>query len=263
MLEKITDKKRHTVAAAKKERPLAEILKEITPGTFTFSKGIHQLAWALIAECKLVSPAKGQLCTDYTVTELARIYTANGAAALSVHTDTHFNGRLSDISAVRAVSQLPILRKDFIIDEYQLYEARAAGADAVLLIANILSEGQLNEYLAIAHELGMDSLVEVHTLEELRRVQQTAAPIVGINNRNLQTFRTDIQNTFDLLPYCDKDRLVISESGVSTGADADRLQQAGIRGILVGEGLVKAADIGGKTRELASLNKESGGKQHA
>ncbi|MBP2628769.1 MAG: Indole-3-glycerol-phosphate synthase [Firmicutes bacterium] len=260
MLKKITDKKRQIVADAKEQRPLSDLLKVITPGNYVFSKAIQQSEWTLIAECKLASPAKGQLCTDYSVPELAKVFAANGATALSVHTDMHFCGRLEDIAAVRAVTQLPILRKDFIIDEYQLYEARVAGADAVLLIANILSDDQLKEYLGIAHELGMDSLVEVHTLEELERVQQTSATLIGINNRNLQTFITDIQNTFDLLPYCDGRRLVISESGVSTGAEAYRLKMAGIRGILVGEGLVKATDIAGKTQELAILNRMSGGK---
>jgi len=263
MLKKITDKKRQTVAEAKAQRPLADLLQDITPSNFRFSNAIKQSQWTLIAECKLVSPAKGQLCTDYSVPELAQIYTANGATALSVHTDVHFSGQLADIPAVRAVTTLPILRKDFIIDAYQIYEARVAGADAVLLIANILSDEQLKEYLAIAHELGMDALVEVHTLEELQRVQQTTATLVGINNRNLETFITDVQNTFDLLPYCDGQRIVISESGVSNGVEAHQLQRAGVRGILVGEGLVKATDIAGKARELAMINKINGGMQHA
>ena len=122
------------------------------------------------------------------------------------------------------------------------------------------SDEQLNQYINIAHGLGMDCLVEVHTLEELERAQQTIATLIGINNRNLETFITDIQNTFDLLPYCDQRRIVISESGVSTGAEAQRLAQAGVRGILVGEGLVKARDIGNKVRELRIVNEINGGK---
>ena len=263
VLKKITDKKRQTVAEDKEKRPLADLLQEITPGHFAFSTAIKQSKWTLIAECKLVSPAKGVLCTNYSVPELAKLYTVNGATALSVHTDVHFSGRLEDIAAVRAVTALPILRKDFIIDEYQIYEARAAGADAVLLIVNILSDDQLKEYLDIAHELGMDCLVEVHTVEELERVQKTRATLVGINNRNLETFITDVQNTFDLLPYCDGRRLLISESGVSQGVEASRLKLAGVQGILVGEGLVKATDIAQKTRELAMINKINGGLQHA
>ena len=259
MLKKIIDEKYQIVELNKKERPLALLLKNLALGNFAFSSAVQQSPWTLIAECKLVSPAKGPLCMDYTVPELAKIYTNNGATALSVHTDVHFNGKLEDIADVRAVTRLPILRKDFIIDEYQIYEARAAGADAVLLIVNILSDDQLTEYLAIAYTLGMDCLVEVHTLEELERVQQTTATLVGINNRNLDTFITDVQNTFDLLPYCDNKRLFISESGVSTGDEASRLKIAGVRGILVGEGLVKATDIAEKTRELAMINKIHGG----
>ncbi len=263
MLNKITEKKRQAVEIAKVERPLNRLLKNITPGSFAFSKAIKQSEWALIAECKLVSPAKGQLCTDYSVLDLAKLYTKNGAIALSVHTDPHFAGQLEDIAAVRAVTELPILRKDFIVDEYQIYESRVAGADAILLIAHILSDDQLKEYIGIAHGLGMDCLVEVHTLEELERAQQTVATLIGINNRNLETFVTDIQNTFDLLPHCDGRRIVISESGVSTGTQAQRLEEAGVRGILVGEGLVKATDIGSMTRELATLNQINGGRQHA
>jgi len=260
MLKQITDNKRQIVLVAKQERPLATFIKDIVPGQFAFSKAIRQSPWTLVAECKLASPVKGHLCTDYSVSQLARIFTDNGATALSVHTDMHFCGKLEDIAAVRAVTQLPILRKDFIINEYQIYEARAAGADAVLLIANILSDVQLQEYLVITHELGMDALVEVHTLQELERVQHTPATLVGINNRNLETFVTDVQNTFDLLPYCDGHRLVISESGVSNRAEANRLQLAGVRGVLVGEGLVRAADVAEKTRELAMINKINGGR---
>jgi len=251
MLKKITDEKRQSVEVAKQNRPLADLREELTLGNFAFSKAIKQSPWTLIAECKLVSPAKGQLCTDYSVPELAKIYTDNGATALSVHTDVHFSGRLEDIAAVRAVTTLPILRKDFIIDEYQIYEARAAGADAVLLIVNILSDDQLQKYLDIGQELGMDCLVEVHTLAELERAQQTSATLVGINNRNLTTFVTDVQNTFELLPYCDGNRILISESGVHSASEVDALQKAGVQGILVGEGLVKATDIASKTRELA------------
>lgn len=259
MLNKITAKKYQVVAEAKSKRPLDQLRENLTRGDFAFSKAIKQVPWTLIAECKLVSPAKGQLCTEYSIQELAEIYTANGATALSVHTDSHFSGCLEDIAKVRAVTSLPILRKDFIIDEYQIYEARSAGADAILLIAHILSDAQLEEYLQLTKELGMDALVEVHTLEELTRVQKTTATLLGINNRNLETFVTDVQNTFDLLPYCDNKRILISESGVSQQQEAARLQQAGVKGILVGEGLVKASDIGQKTQELMLINKLNGG----
>lgn len=263
ILEKIVHNKRQVVAEGKKNYPLETFRGELVPSDFAFSKALAKTEWALIAECKLTSPAKGVLCTDYSILELAKIYTESGATALSVHTDSHFSGQLTDIRAVKQVSSLPILRKDFIIDEYQIYESRLAGADAILLITHLLAEKQLQEYLDIAYELGMDCLVEVHSLEELERAQQTTAKLIGINNRNLQTFKTDIQNTFVLLPYCDSSRLVISESGVSTGAEGETLRKVGVRGILVGEGLVKAQNISAKTRELAMTNTIYGGQEHA
>ncbi|MEG6586722.1 indole-3-glycerol phosphate synthase TrpC [Dendrosporobacter sp. 1207_IL3150] len=251
MLDKIVAKKEYEVAETKKQIPLQALRQQIKPGNFALSKALRDNDWGLIAECKLASPAKGQLCEDYTVPELAKTYTEHGALALSVHTDPHFKGIITDIAKVRAVTDLPILRKDFIIDEYQIYEARAAGADAILLIAAILTDYQLRDYLYKAWSVGLDCLVEVHTKEELQRVLKTPAELIGINNRNLQTFKTDIVNTFELLPDCHDDRVVISESGIKSGNDASRLKEAGVRGILVGEGLVKAEDIGQKTRELA------------
>ena len=251
ILEKIVANKRLIVDEAKEKYPLKEFSAEILPANFAFRSAIEKTKWSLIAECKLTSPAKGTLCTQYSVPELAKIYTENGATALSVHTDSHFSGRLEDIRAVGEVTTLPILRKDFIIDEYQIYETRKAGADALLLIAHLLSDQQLQEYLGITHALGMDALVEVHTLEELQRVQETSAILIGINNRNLQTFQTDVENTFNLWPHCQKRHMMISESGISEGAVAEKLERIGLRGILVGEGLVKASNVGEKTRELS------------
>lgn len=258
MLEKILRAKREAVIAAKQARPLEQMMNLARPAGFAFRKALQNTPWALIAECKLASPSKGRLCAKYTVAELAQLYTEAGAAALSVLTDTHFRGTLAHIGEAKRVSSLPVLRKDFIIDPYQIYEARSAGADAILLIAGILSDEQLREYLALTDTLGMDALVEVHTLAELQRVQQTKACMVGINNRDLTRFITDINNTLRLLPYCGRDRLLISESGIKDGVAALRLKEAGARGILVGEGLVTAADIPGKVRELA-LRKKKGG----
>lgn len=235
---------------AKVERPIEQLMELAEPGTFAFHTALTNKDWALIAECKLASPVKGPLCTDHTVTDLARIYTEHGATALSVLTDVHFKGSLEHLAAVRKVTTLPLLRKDFIVDAYQIYEARCTGADAILLIAGALAGAQLQEYLDIAKSLRMNCLVEVHTREELEQVLKTSAQIIGINNRDLKTFVTSIENTFALLPYCDG-RIVISESGVSTGEDAVRLKQAGVRGVLVGEGLVKSPNIAAKTRELA------------
>ena len=261
MLNQIVDSIRVQVAERKLSSPASSL--QILPGEFGFSRALTATDWALIAECKLASPAKGRLCQAYTVPELAKIFTENGAAALSVHTSAPFLGKLADIAAVRQVSSLPILRKDFIIDEYQIYEARAAGAEAILLIAAILTDEQLNQYLAIAHDLGLDALVEVHSRPELERVKQTGAQLVGINNRDLTTFTTDLANTFNLLPHCDPRWRLISESGIHDAADAKRLHAAGVRGALVGESLVRATDIARLTDELANLGMMTGRNQHA
>ncbi|MHC1761038.1 MAG: indole-3-glycerol phosphate synthase TrpC [Negativicutes bacterium] len=261
MLNQIVETIRQQVAARKLSHPLDSL--PIQPATFAFSQALTATDWALIAECKLASPSKGRLCQAHSVPELARIFTTGGATALSVHTSTPFLGKLEDIAAVRAISPLPILRKDFIIDEYQIYESRAAGADAILLIAAILNDADLNRYLATARSLGMDCLVEVHSLSELERVKPTAASLVGINNRDLATFTTDIANTFDLLPHCDPRWRIISESGIHDATDARRLQEAGVKGVLVGESLVRAPDIAALTRTLAQPEMMNGRNQHA
>ncbi len=164
---------------------------------------------------------------------------------------------------VRAVTPLPLMRKDFIIDEYQLYESRWAGADAVLLIASLLTADEIRRYLALTRWLGLDCLVEVHNREELAKVQRTPARLIGINNRDLTTFKTDLATTFALLPDTDGRRLVISESGIAGGADARRLRSAGVRGILVGEGLVTAGDVLARTRELALSSHDKEDTSHA
>lgn len=242
------------VAAAKRKRPLRrEDIK--TKGDFRLRRAIAEREWSLIAECKLASPAKGRLTTRHSVADLAKLYEQNGAAALSVHTDAHFLGRLEDIAAVKAVTSLPVLRKEFIVDEYQLYETALAGADGVLLIAAVLQAEELKRYQEIAEDLGLDCLVEVHGAAELPAALAALAaqaPLLGINNRDLTNFRTDVEHTFQLLPQC-AGRLVISESGIKNGAAARLLRQAGVRGILVGEGLVVADDVAAMTREMALM----------
>ena len=239
------------VAAAKRKRPLRrEDIK--TKGDFRLRRAIAEREWSLIAECKLASPAKGRLTTRHSVADLAKLYEQNGAAALSVHTDAHFLGRLEDIAAVKAVTSLPVLRKEFIVDEYQLYETALAGADGVLLIAAVLQAEELKRYQEIAEDLGLDCLVEVHGVAELPAALAAQAPLLGINNRDLTNFRTDVEHTFQLLPQC-AGQLVISESGIKNGETARRLRQAGVRGILVGEGLVVADDVAAMTREMALM----------
>lgn len=259
ILAKIVEEKYEIVAAAKGRLPLSEIKARLRAGGyghFSMSKVFKGQPWGLIAECKLQSPAKGRLTRRHSAVELARIYEANGAAMLSVHTDPHFLGSNESFREVRQAVKLPLLRKDFVIDEYQLYEARLLGADAVLLIARILSPAQLKEYLCTAWSLGMDALVEVHDGQDLEAALATQAEFIGINNRNLVTFQTDIRQTLELLPLAGGElagRSFISESGVFTEAEARCLQEAGCRGILVGEGLVRAADVARQTRILAGI----------
>lgn len=251
ILAEIVAKKREIVAAAKAEMPLEEIKAKIKPDTFRMSKTFKKGDWNLIAECKLQSPAKGRLNKTHTVEELAHIYEESGASMLSVHTDPHFLGCNEDFIKVRQQVKIPLLRKDFIIDEYQIYEARMLGADAILLIARILTSEQLREYLYTAWSLGMDALVEVHDETDMKAALSTPAEFIGINNRNLKTFKTDIQQTLDLLPRADSRRVLISESGVFSAEDAKVLRDAGCDGILVGEGLVRSQNIGAMTRTLS------------
>ena len=255
ILAEIVEKKRDLVAEAKRRLPFADLKARAREccGGFSMTKRFHARDWNLIAECKLQSPAKGRLCRTHTVDELARIYAENGASMLSVHTDPHFLGSNEDLVRVRSLVDLPLLRKDFIIDPYQVYEARALGADAVLLIVRILTPDQLKELLYLTWSLGMDALVEVHDRADLEIAQETPAEFIGINNRNLVTFETSVQTTLDLLPYADVNRTLISESGIFTREDAVRVHDAGCKGVLVGEGLVKSADIGAFAKELAEV----------
>ena len=254
ILAEIVEKKKDIVAAAKKAVPFDEVKRAAHPGRFGLSHRVRGEAWSLIAECKLQSPAKGRLCRTYSVTELAKIYEENGASALSVHTDPHFLGSNEDFVAVRKMTKMPLLRKDFIIDEYQIYEARMLGADAVLLIARILSPRQLMEFLYLTWGLGMDALVEVHDEADLKMALDTPAEFIGVNNRNLTTFTTSIENTMALLPKIGEGRTIISESGVQSAEDAERLREAGCDGILVGEGLVTAPIVAQMTQRLAFVS---------
>ncbi len=228
ILAEIVAEKKEIVAAAKQQLPLNEVKARLHPGTFRMGHGFRKGDWNLI-------------------------YEDNGASMLSVHTDPHFLGCNEDFRKVRSEIRLPLLRKDFVIDEYQLYEARMLGADAVLLIARILSPAQLKEYLYTTWSLGMDALIEVHDETDMKAALATPAEFIGINNRNLVTFQTSIQQTLDLLPCADRSRTLISESGVFTADDATILRQAGCDGILVGEGLVRAQDIGAQTQVLSSI----------
>ncbi len=205
----------------------------------------------IIAEIKKASPSLGVIRKDFHPVEIARIYEAGGAAAISVLTDEKFfQGSLLYLTEVKKSVGLPVLRKDFIIDPYQIYEARAAGADAILLIAAMLSGDEIQDYLTLSGELGMECLVEVHSEEELKKVLQTNAHIIGVNNRNLATFVTDMTTTLRLRQMIPGGKTVVSESGIKTRGDVETLLKAGVGAILVGETLMKSRDISAKLREL-------------
>ena len=206
---------------------------------------------AIIAEIKQASPSKGIIRADFDVASIAGIYGQYGAACLSVLTDTHFfKGHPTDLATAKMHCQLPALRKDFIIDAYQLHESRALGADCILLIAAMLDDHQLHDYCQMAQELHMAVLVESHTLEELERALPLPTPLIGINNRSLHTFVTDIQCSIDLSRYVPKDKIVITESGINHPEDIQRMQSHGIHTFLIGETFMRAPDIGHQLRAL-------------
>ena len=205
----------------------------------------------LIAEVKKASPSRGVLASSLDPVALATTYAKSGAHAISVLTDEkYFRGSLDDLRRVREAVEVPLLRKDFTIDDYQLWEARAAGADAVLLIVSILGTTELRELLATAKGLGLAALVECHTAAELDRALAVGSRIVGINNRDLTNFETRITTTLELLPLIPPGPIVVSESGFFTAADVRQVVAAGAHAVLVGEGLVRAQDVPTKIREL-------------
>ncbi len=206
---------------------------------------------ALIAEVKRRSPSAGWIREELSVAEVASAYSGAGAAALSVLTDAdYFGGSLDDLREARAVVSLPVLRKEFIIDPVQIWEARAAGADAVLLIVRILGDGQLGELGALARELGMGVLVEAHTAAEVERALRVGAAIIGINSRDLDTFHTDLNVAASLATLIPADRVVVAESGIRTAADVDRVGAAGADAILVGESLMRQPELAPATAAL-------------
>ena len=205
----------------------------------------------LIAEVKKKSPSKGIIREDFDPIQIAETYAENGAAAISVLTDVRFfDGRLDYLSSIRQVVDVPLLRKDFTIDPYHIYQARVAGADAILLIVAALTKDQLREFMDIAESLSLASLVEVHTDTELEIALDVGAEIIGINNRDLRTFHTDLATTFSLQEFLPTGKVVVSESGIYTRADVESLREVGVNAILVGESLMRSPDIGEQVRKL-------------
>jgi indole-3-glycerol phosphate synthase len=253
ILDEIVTARRSDVAAARQrislggleERPL---YPEPRRG---FAAQVRARRPAVIAEVKKASPSRGVIRADFQPVRIAEAYADAGAAAVSVLTEERFfQGRLADLEAIRAAIALPLLRKDFLLDAYQVVEARAWGADAVLLIVAILSEETLAELLAAARELELDALVEVHTVAELERALRAAATLIGINSRDLRTFDTTLETAERLRPLVPPGVLAVAESGIDTPADLVRLRAAGFEAFLIGEALMRAADPGAKLRSL-------------
>ncbi len=208
----------------------------------------------LIAEIKKASPSAGVILREADVRKMAREYQRAGACAISVLTESHFfHGDLNDLTMVKETVTLPILQKDFVIDPLQVYEGRVAGADAILLIAAILREGELGEFVQLARSLSLFPLVEVHNEADLEKVSRLDPPLIGINNRNLRTLEVNLETTERLIKRTPARMKVISESGIKDRADVERLEKAGVKGILVGEILMRSSDPASKIRELLSL----------
>lgn len=256
MLDKILATKRDEVAAGKAAHSLSHL--QALAGEQTPPRGFRaaldaraRSGYALIAEIKKASPSKGLIRADFDPPAHARAYAAGGAACLSVLTDRdYFQGAPDYLIAARAACTLPVLRKDFMIDPWQVLEARAMGADAILIIAAALDDAQMAEIEDAALGLGMDVLVEVHGHGEMERASTLRSKLIGVNNRNLKTFEVDFQKTFDLVASAPKDRTFVAESGIRTRADLDALAEHEIRCFLIGEALMRQDDVEKATREL-------------
>lgn len=253
MLSTLIAQKKEEVAQRKKVVTMTYLQERIAQQKPAFDlalalKGDHI---RLIAEVKQASPSRGVLSPHFNPVKLARAYAEGGAAAISVLTEANcFMGSIEHLAAIKEVVRLPLLRKDFIFDPYQIYESRAYGADALLLIAAILSQEQLKELVSLSHSLGLKCLVEVHNEGEVERAVLGRAEIIGINNRDLDTLTVNINITRHLRPLIPKEKIVVSESGIKSGKDVQKLRKWGVDAMLVGEALVTASDVLAKMKEL-------------
>jgi len=260
ILNKILVRKSEEISERKSKIPAQELKHRADdcPPTRGFNLAIRQSISegraAIIAEIKKASPSKGIICENFDPELIAQSYEKAGATCLSVLTDIDFfQGSDEAMQSARAACALPVLRKDFMIDTYQIYESRVLGADCILIIVSALSDMQMQELVGTAQEIGLDILVEIHNREELERGLMLRTPLIGINNRNLHTFETDIETTLSLLPDVFHDRTVITESGIHSVEDIKTMRKHGVDGFLVGEAFMSAENPGEKLRELFSL----------
>ena len=251
-LSEIIERKRQRLASAKRTIPFDNFERRSDPHRFRqalLNDGIN-----IIAEFKRRSPSKGVIRADADLEQIARSYEAGGAAAISVLTEEdYFSGSLDDLRTIKSIVDLPVLRKDFIFDDYQIYESAAAGADAVLLIVAALDDEKLVSLRRLAEDsLGLDALVEVHTREEMQRAIACGANVIGVNNRNLHTFEVSIETSLSLAKEAPPGTVLISESGLNNSTDLARLRDAGYHGFLIGESLMRSENPGAALRDLMS-----------
>jgi indole-3-glycerol phosphate synthase len=252
-LESLVEATRDAVDRRKHERPLSELERQVSTGREgrPFAEALSRPGTSLIAEHKRRSPSAGAIREGASCAEIVRAYESGGAAAVSVLTEeTHFGGSLGDLEEARSATGLPILRKDFTVDPYQLFEAKAAGADAVLLVVGSLEPRELGSLYSLAWELDLDAIVEVSRADELDVALEIDADVLGINNRDLEDFSVDIQRTFDLIADVPAGKVVVSESGIRERYQIDELEQVGVDAVLIGETLMRAADPETAVRDL-------------
>ena len=256
MIEQLISAARDGVEARRSQVPQADLESQLTGRgeDRPFSEALVRPGLSLIAEFKRRSPSAGEISSEASIDDQVGAYERGGAAALSVLTDeTHFGGSLEDLRAARAACDLPILRKDFIVDPYQLYEAAVNGADAVLLIVRALEDEPLSRLYDVARGLDLDCLVEVHDEEELERALRLDADVIGINNRNLDEGGVDVSTTYELMPDVPAGKTVVAESGISDRSELEELERVGVDAVLIGGALMGAADPEAKTRELTEI----------
>ena len=254
-LEEIVGATREAVRRRQRERSLSDLAAEVETGREgrPFAEALFSPGMSVIAEHKRRSPSAGTIRDGASCAEIVTAYERGGAAAISILTEEeHFGGSLADLREARAATELPILRKDFTIDPYQLYEAKVAGADGVLLVVGSLEQGDLASLYAQARELDLDAVIEIHDDEELERALELDPDVIGINNRNLVDFSVDLQRTFDLLADVPPGKVVVSESGIHHRGQIEELEQVGVDAVLIGEALMRAPDPESAVRELTN-----------